>query len=226
MAHKFYDRIFETSRSTGVGSFALDGAVSGYHTFGHRYAEGESFVYLIDHKLFGQWEIGVGYYQTTDTGTGTAPGLGTGTGTGPGAILLRDSVIASSNNDDFVDFPEGVKNVQVVLSARQALQADTETMGVFGQTPSSRVPAYTQTYVTATRTHAALTSTALVDSTGGSANTTLVDVTTATLADPVKCNDNFADLVAQINALRADLENAKQVLNQVIDDQQSYGWFQ
>lgn len=48
---------------------------------------------------------------------------------------------------------------------------------------------------------------ALTDSTGGTANTTLVDVTTAGLADPAKCNDNFADLTAQVNALRTTLRS-------------------
>lgn len=49
---------------------------------------------------------------------------------------------------------------------------------------------------------------ALTDSTGGTADTTLVDVTTAALADPVKCNDNFADLTAQINLIRTNLRSA------------------
>jgi hypothetical protein len=85
--------------------------------------------------------------------------------------------------------------------------------------------AFTQTYATASHTHSNPTSATLTDSTGGSANTTLVDVTTAALADPAKCNDNFADLAAQVNALRVDLLNAKQVLNAAIDDGQLSGVF-
>lgn len=49
---------------------------------------------------------------------------------------------------------------------------------------------------------------ALTDSTGGTANSTLEDVTTGGLADPAKCNNNFADLTAQINSLRTILRTA------------------
>lgn len=39
----------------------------------------------------------------------------------------------------------------------------------------------------------------LTDSTGGTANDTLVDVATAAIADPAKINDNFADVSVKIN---------------------------
>lgn len=39
-------------------------------------------------------------------------------------------------------------------------------------------------------------------------------------------NENFSDLADQINKLRADMENTKQVLNSTIDDGQSYGLLQ
>lgn len=48
----------------------------------------------------------------------------------------------------------------------------------------------------------------LTDSTGGSADSTLVDVTTAGLADPAKVNNNFADLVAKMNAIETRLSAA------------------
>lgn len=46
---------------------------------------------------------------------------------------------------------------------------------------------------------------ALTNSTGGSGDGTLVDVTTAMLADPVKINDNFTDIATLLNQLRLDL---------------------
>lgn len=55
---------------------------------------------------------------------------------------------------------------------------------------------------------AAAAQAALTDSTGGTANGTLVDVTTTAVADPAKINDNFADVVALVNALRTALVNA------------------
>jgi hypothetical protein len=66
-------------------------------------------------------------------------------------------------------------------------QAVTNTLGVFNHTPAAQTA----------------DSGALTDSTGGTVDGTLVDVTTATLADPVKINNNFADLAAKYDALRA-----------------------
>jgi hypothetical protein len=99
--------------------------------------------------------------------------------------------------------------------------ATTQKLGFWNATPIVRPSAFTQTYATATKTHAALTSATLTDSTGGTANTTVQDVTAA--FDQIILNNNFADIVAQVNALRVDLENAKQIINAVIDDGQSIG---
>ncbi len=87
--------------------------------------------------------------------------------------------------------------------------------------------AFTQTYSTASHTHNALSTydAALTDSTTGTASTTLVDVTTTALADPTKCNDNFASLARQTADIIADLTNLKQLVNAVIDDGQSDGAF-
>lgn len=97
-------------------------------------------------------------------------------------------------------------------------------IGFFGVTPVARTAAYTQTYATATRTQNNLTSQTLTDSTGGTPTTTVVAI--AGTGDDANLNDNFADLIAQINALRVDLENVKQITNSILDDQQTYGFFQ
>jgi len=49
--------------------------------------------------------------------------------------------------------------------------------------------------------------TSLTDSTGGTADNTLIDVTSAGLADPAKVNDNFADLSAKVNAILAAIRS-------------------
>lgn len=72
-------------------------------------------------------------------------------------------------------------------------------IGFFGVTQVARPAAYTQTYATASRTQAALTST---DAAG---------------ATPTK---------AEFDALRADLINVKQVLNSITDDFQAFGLLQ
>jgi hypothetical protein len=46
---------------------------------------------------------------------------------------------------------------------------------------------------------------AITNSTGGTQNGTLVDVTTLGLADPAKCNDNFTDIYALLDAMRTAL---------------------
>lgn len=48
---------------------------------------------------------------------------------------------------------------------------------------------------------------ALTNSTGGTQDGTLVDVTTAALADPAKINDNFTDVYALLDAIRTALVN-------------------
>lgn len=95
--------------------------------------------------------------------------------------------------------------------------------------------AYTQTYSTADRTHAAPTAVALTDNTGATPDTTIENVPAATdggggLADLTSVNtaltaieNNISDLTAQINKLVDDLADTKQLLNSVIDSLQTAG---
>lgn len=99
--------------------------------------------------------------------------------------------------------------------------ATTQKLGFWNVTPIVQPSAFTQTYSTATKTHAALTSATLTDSTTGTADTTVADVGAA--FSQATLNNNFADLIAQINALRVDLVNAKGVINAIIDDGQAEG---
>ena len=104
------------------------------------------------------------------------------------------------------------------------LNHDGSNIGFFSVAPAARTAAWTQTYATATRTQNNLTSQTLTDSTGGVASTTVVAI--AGTGDDANINNNFADLIAQVNALIVDLTNVKQITNQIIDDQQTYGLFQ
>lgn len=120
------------------------------------------------------------------------------------------------------------------------LNHDGANVGFYGTAPTARPSAYTQTYSTATRTHANLTAAALTDSSGGTANTTIQALTdpvdTPASADALRddlvanlipaLRNNFADLAAQINALITDVTNTKQVLNSVLDDGQTLGLLQ
>lgn len=99
------------------------------------------------------------------------------------------------------------------------------TVGFYGIAPVLRPAAYTQTFATATRTHAARTATTLTDNSGGTANTTVQALADGTVYanDVAAIRNNFADLAAAVNALIADLANTAQVVNSSIDDDQIQG---
>lgn len=85
-------------------------------------------------------------------------------------------------------------------------------VGFYSTAPAARPAAYTQTYATATRTHA--NPTAVVVATTASTNVAPFGYTTAAQADAI---------VTAVNALVADMANVKQVLNSSIDDDQIQG---
>jgi len=86
---------------------------------------------------------------------------------------------------------------------------NTQKIWFWNATPVVQPWAYTQTYSTATRTHANLTSSDIGAFTGG-----IIGFLDAAERD---------NLRTQINALRADVTNLKQVVNALIDDHQSIG---
>jgi hypothetical protein len=100
--------------------------------------------------------------------------------------------------------------------------ATTQKLGFYNATPIVRPSAYTQTYSTADKTHANFTSsdiTGITSSTTGSA-----------LAEPSatytqsEMQQNFRRLQDQHNLLKADLADAKQIINSLIDDLQALGF--
>lgn len=101
--------------------------------------------------------------------------------------------------------------VQAGANIVGALNHDGSTVGLYGVTPAARPSAYTQTYATATRTHSNPTASA-------------VATTAATSTSPFGYAEAQANaIVAAVNALIVDVANVKQVLNSVIDDDQTLG---
>lgn len=100
-----------------------------------------------------------------------------------------------------------------------------QKLGFFGATPIVQPSAYTQTYATADKTHAAATAATLTDNSGGSANSTLEALASGTVyaTDVGAIRNNFADLAAQHNALLVDVIDVKQLVNALIDDLQALG---
>lgn len=101
MALIFADRIQETTATTGTGSLALGGALTGFRTFNAMMANNDTCYYLIDGGTTGAWELGLGTYTDTDT-------------------LARTTVLKSSNSDSLVSFAAGTKNVFLTFPAFRA----------------------------------------------------------------------------------------------------------
>ena len=93
MAHVNFDRVKETSTTTGTGSLTLAGAVDGAHrTFASVCSTSDTFFYCIEDLVNGAWETGLGTYSGTNT-------------------LARTSVKASSNAGSAVNLGAGTKFV-------------------------------------------------------------------------------------------------------------------
>ena len=122
---------------------------------------------------------------------------------------------------------DGVERMRIDKAGKVSLTGDFAhggtNLGFYGQTPAARPSAYTQTYATTTRTHANATSSTLSVSVG-TGSTTIPNVGAA--FSQTTLNNIVRSLADQINNLRADLIVVKNLLNQVIDDQQANGLFQ
>lgn len=118
-----------------------------------------------------------------------------------------------------------ITDVNVVLSATTGTKigtATTQKLGFYNATPIVQPSAYTQTYATADKTHAAPTATTLTHTAvGGTADGTLVDCTSSYSEAAVE--ENFKELATTINLLIADVADVKQLVNSVIDDLQNLG---
>ena len=107
------DRVRETTQTTGTGTYSLDGAATGFRTFVAGIGNGNTTVYTV--VLGANWETSIG------TVTSGAP-----------ATLTRQSVRASSNSNNAVNWGAGVKDIFVDVSAAvfDALQTNLESTAV------------------------------------------------------------------------------------------------
>src|SRR5437870_424603 len=62
----FYDRIRESSTTTGTGNFTLLGATSGFRSFAD-IGNGNTTYYVIEHQSADEWEVGIGTYTAAGT---------------------------------------------------------------------------------------------------------------------------------------------------------------
>lgn len=104
MPGNMWDRVCETSTSTGTGDFTLAGAIAGYRTFNSVVSSAYTFYYLIEAVnssgvATGQWEIGIGYMSS--------------------AVNFQRQVPIESSTGALVSFSAGTKRVYMTAPAYQ-----------------------------------------------------------------------------------------------------------
>src|SRR5579871_2134328 len=98
------DRVQETSNTTGLGNFLLNGAQPGYYSFFSSFGTTQICAYTIWNPVTGENEVGTG--QIINNGNGTYS-------------LQRQSVERSSNANGLVNFTIGKKLVCAPLLASE-----------------------------------------------------------------------------------------------------------
>ena len=107
----FYDRVEDTTTTTGSSDMTLSGtAPTGRVTFSAAFGSGgveaKRFAYVIQSSDESQWETGIGYLSASTT-------------------LVRETVIQSSNSNSAVTFSAGTKKVFASLIGYQAERMQT-----------------------------------------------------------------------------------------------------
>ena len=105
MALVLKDRVQETSTTEGTGPFTLNGAVTGFSSF----------------SVIGNGNTT--YYAITTSGSEFEIGIGTYTSSG--TSLSRDTVLASSNSNNLVNFTAGTKSVFVTYPAGKSVNLNS-----------------------------------------------------------------------------------------------------
>lgn len=100
---KWFDRVQETSTTTGTGTYTLAAAVTGFRTFGSVLSNSESAFYCATEvdgngNPSGGWEVGLGTWST-------------------GGTLSRDEIRASSNAGAAVSWAAGTRRIFLVSPA-------------------------------------------------------------------------------------------------------------
>ena len=109
MAQKIADRVRETTTTTGTGSIALAGAVTGYRSFSSVLSTGDTTYYCVADQGGANWEVGIGTFTSPST-------------------LARTTILSSSNAGSVVTFGAGTKDVFITEPSSQVLLASGATM--------------------------------------------------------------------------------------------------
>jgi hypothetical protein len=90
------DRVQETTTTTSTGTYTLAGAVTGYQSFS-AIGNGNQTYYTVTNGT--DWEVGIGTYTSS------------------GTTLSRNTILASSNSGNAVNWGAGTKQVFVSYPA-------------------------------------------------------------------------------------------------------------
>ena len=107
---KYFDRVKQTSETTGSGSLTLGSALSGYRAFAQMYTSTDRFTYVIEEPVSGQWELGIGYISSG------------------GVSLVRETPLYGSATVP-ISFGVGLKDIYVVHSAPLSQAEHIRTFG-------------------------------------------------------------------------------------------------
>lgn len=113
------DRVFETSVTTGTGTYALAGAVVGYRAFSTICSNNDTVEYVATDGV--NWEIGLGTWTT-------------------GNSLARTSVYASSNANAAVNWTTGTRNIWLDIPAHFFNTSTGSGNLVFATSPTLNQP--------------------------------------------------------------------------------------
>jgi hypothetical protein len=102
MALVVKDRVKVSTATTGTGTLTLGAAAVGFQDFSV-IGDGNTTYYTITDTGAGEWEVGIGTYDST------------------GDTLTRDTVLASSNSGNLLDLGAGDKDVFVTYPAGRSV---------------------------------------------------------------------------------------------------------
>lgn len=107
MAFVYFDRVKESSTSTGTGNISLGGAVTAFRTFSSVYSNSDTMYYVITDQNGANWEVGLGTYVSS------------------GNQLVRTTVTASSNTGSHVNFTSASLYVFTTFPAAALAQTNS-----------------------------------------------------------------------------------------------------
>lgn len=111
---RYFDRVKETTTTSGTGNVTLAGAATGFAAFSAKYDIGERFKYAMSASGGATWEVGIGYLTSA-------------------TVMVRETVEASSNAGALVSLPGSAMDVFGTFSGADATAVMSSTALLIGR---------------------------------------------------------------------------------------------